>query len=66
MSEEPKSPLSPTVTKILDEYLAVLEGDEKIDTEAAKRLDSILRQGKIPKFEDIDKALSGTKSADKA
>ncbi|MEO1922834.1 MAG: hypothetical protein ABGW84_13235 [Sphingomonadaceae bacterium] len=66
MSEEPDHPLSPTVAKILDQYLAVLEKDENLDAEAAKRLDNILRQGKIPKFEDIDKALSGTKSADVA
>lgn len=65
MSEEPEHPLSPTVAKILDQYLAVLEEDENIDAEAAKRLNNILRQGKIPKFEDIDNALSGKRSADK-
>ena len=66
MSDEQQNPLSPTVSKVLDEYLAMLEGDEDIDNEAAKRLDSLLRQGKVPKFEDIDKALSGITSADKA
>jgi hypothetical protein len=66
MSEEPEIPLSPTVSKVLDKYLATLEGDEEIDNEAAKRLDTLLRQGKVPKFEEIDKALSETKSADKA
>ena len=66
MSGEPEIPLSPTVSKVLDKYLATLEGDEEIDNEAAKRLDTLLRQGKVPKFEEIDKALSETKSADKA
>jgi hypothetical protein len=66
MSGEPEIPLSPTVSKVLDKYLATLEGDEEIDNEAAKRLDSLLRQGKVPKFEEIDKALSETNSADKA
>lgn len=66
MSEEQESPLSPTVSKVLDEYLATLEGDDEIDNEAAKRLDTLLRQGKVPRFEDIDKALTETKSADKA
>jgi hypothetical protein len=65
MSEEEENPLSPTVSKVLDEYLATLEGDEGIDNEAAKRLDTLLRQGKVPKFEEIDKALSKTNPADK-
>ena len=34
--------------------MAVLQEDENIDAEAAKRLNNILRQGSIPKFEDID------------
>ena len=66
MSGEPEIPLSPTVSKVLDKCLATLEGDEEIDNEAAKRLDTLLRQGKVPKFEEIDKAISETKSADKA
>jgi hypothetical protein len=66
MSEEQENPISPTVSKVLDEYLAALEEDEEIDSEAATRLDALLRQGKVPKFEEIDEALSETKSADKA
>lgn len=66
MSEEQENPLSPTVSKVLDEYLAALEEDEEIDSEAATRLDALLRQGKVPRFEDIDKALSETKSTGKA
>lgn len=50
--------LSPTVAKVLDEYLAALLADAGIRDEAAKRLDSLLRKGKAPKFEDIDAALS--------
>jgi hypothetical protein len=65
MSEEQENPLSPTVSKVLDEYLATLEGDDRIDNEGAKRLDTLLRQGKVPKFEEIDKALSETNPADK-
>lgn len=66
MSEDQDNPLSPTVSKILDKYLETLEGDEHIDNDAAKRLDTLLRNGKVPKFEEIDKALSETESADKA
>ena len=49
--------ISPTVTKVLDAYIAVLHADEEIDNEAADRLDALLRNGKVPKFEDIDAAL---------
>jgi hypothetical protein len=49
--------LSPTVNKVLDEYLAALHADEKINNDAADRLDALLRKGKVPKFEDIDAAL---------
>lgn len=65
MSKDQDSPLSPTVSKVLDEYLASLEGDEGIDNDAAKRLDTLLRDGKIPTFEDIDNALGETKATDK-
>lgn len=66
MSENQDNPLSPTVSKVLDEYLATLEGDEDIDNNAAQRLDTLLRKGKVPKFEDIDEALSETEAADQA
>lgn len=66
MSEENEQNISPTVSKVLDEYLTALLGDEDIDDEAAKRLDALLRLGKIPKIEEIDIALSVTKFAEKA
>lgn len=56
MPEQQDEPLSPTVTKVLDAYLAVLKGDGDIDDEGAVRLDVLLRQGKIPKAADIDAA----------
>ena len=57
MSEQDDSLLSPTVTKVLDKYLAALKADEKIDDAAAERLDAFLRKGKIPKPDEIDAAL---------
>ncbi len=57
MSEQDKTILSPTVSKVLDEYLVALSADQDVDDEAAKRLDGILRSGKVPKPEDIDVAL---------
>lgn len=57
MAEYKTESISPTVTKVLDEYIAVLHADEKIDNEAADRLDALLRNGKVPRFDDIDTAL---------
>ena len=57
MSDQQNEPLSPTVTKVLDAYLEALKGDSDVDDEAAKRLDALLRKGKIPKPLDIDAAL---------
>jgi len=57
MAEQDTDPLSPTVTQVLDEYLAALHGDNAIDNDAADRLDSLLRTGKVPKPEQIDAAL---------
>lgn len=57
MAEQKDEPISPTVKKVLDEYLAALHADEEIDNEAADRLDALLRKGKVPKFDDIDGAL---------
>lgn len=57
MSDQQDEPLSPTVTKVLDAYFEALKGDSEIDNEAVKRLDALLRQGQVPKPEDIDAAL---------
>ena len=57
MAEYKTESISPTVKKVLDEYIAVLHADEEIDNEAVDRLDALLRKGKVPKFDDIDAAL---------
>lgn len=57
MAEQKGELLSPTVKKVFDEYHAVLHAEEKIDNEAADRLDALLRKGRVPKFDDIDAAL---------
>lgn len=65
MAEYKTEPISPTVKKVLDEYVAVLHADEEILNEAADRLDALLRKGKVPKFEDIDAALFPPPKGDK-
>lgn len=57
MAEKNDAPLSPTVIKVLDEYLVDLHADGDIDNDAADRLDALLRKGKVPKIDDIDAAL---------
>ncbi len=57
MAEQDDDPLSPTVTKVLDEYLAALLADNAVDNDTADRLDALLRKGKVPKPEEIDAAL---------
>lgn len=66
MAEQNDVLLSPTVTKILDEYLAALHDDEEVKNEAADLLDALLRNGKVPKIDDIDAALFPLSTEDKS
>lgn len=66
MAEQDDDPLSPTVTKVLDEYLAALHADDDLGNDAADRLDALLRKGKVPKPEDIDAALFPPAEGDKS
>lgn len=65
MAEYKSESISPTVKKVLDEYIIALHADEEIDNETADRLDALLRKGKVPKFDDIDTALFPTPKVDK-
>lgn len=56
-SEPDHVALSPTVGKVLDEYVAALKADEYLDDEMTERLEALLRKGKVPKAEDLDSAL---------
>lgn len=66
MAEYKNRSISPTVKTVLDEYIAVLHANDKIDNQAADRLDALLRKGKVPKFDDIDAALFPPPKGDKA
>ena len=57
MTERKDEPISPTVKKVLDQYLVALHADEELDNEAVDRLDALLRKGGVPKFDDINAAL---------
>lgn len=57
MAEYKNESISPTVKKVLDEFIAVLHADEEIDKEAADQLHALLQKSKIPKFDDIDAVL---------
>ena len=65
MNKKDQPLLSPTVIKVLNEYLSSLHTDKEISNEAVDRLDAILRNGKVPKFNDIDAALFPPPNGDK-
>ena len=65
MLEQKDNRLSPTVAKVLDEYLAALRADGDIDDESAERLDTFLRKGKVPKAEDIETSLFPSEEGDR-
>lgn len=65
MVEHKKESMPPTVKRVLDEYITVLNADEKIENEAAERLDALLRKGKVPKLDEIDAALFPSPKGDK-
>ncbi len=65
MNKNEDNDLSPTVSRVLDEFVAALLNDVEINNEAANQLDDLLREGNVPKTDDIDSALSlATKSGD--
>lgn len=59
------NPISPTVTKVLDEYRQSLHSDEGLSNELADRLDGLLRKGRVPKIDDIDEALFSSAEKEK-
>ena len=61
MSKLDDEPLSPTVSKVLDEYLDALFADDEFDNGMVDRLGILLRKGKVPKPDDIDAALFSPK-----
>ena len=65
MSENNTESISPTVKRVIDEYIAALHADKEIDNEAVGRLDALLRKGKVPKSDDIDAALFPQPKGDK-
>lgn len=65
MAEHDDNPLSPTMTKVLDEYLDALRSDADLSNEMAERLYDLLRKGKVPKLDDIDAALFPPAAKDK-
>ncbi len=56
LKDEPK-PLSPTVTQVVDQFVTAMTGDDAINNDAINRLDRLLRQGAVPKPDEINTAL---------
>ena len=56
-SKQTVIPLSPTVTRVLDEFVGVMKGDDAIENDGIDRLDNLLRVGSIPEPKEIFGAL---------
>ena len=56
-SEDHSSSLSPTVSQVIDQFVAAMTGDDAIDDDAINRLDKLLRQGAVAKPDEINTAL---------
>ena len=57
MDQDPSTPISPTLAKVLNKFLEVMKADEVIEDAAADRLDALLHSGKSPKPDEISAAL---------
>lgn len=57
MADHYEEQLSPTVTKVLDEFVEALTADDLIGKDTAERLDTLLRSGKAPKADELEAAL---------
>jgi len=66
MAEYENESISPTVKKILDEFINVLRTNDVIDDQSVNNLDKLLRTGKIPKPDEIDDALFPPAIGDKS
>jgi hypothetical protein len=66
MAEYESESISPTVKKVLDEFINVLRTNGEVDIQSVNNLDKLLQIGKIPKFEEIDDALSPPTNGDKS
>ena len=49
--------LSPTVKRVLDEFVSAMRDDDAIDGDAIDRLEKILRDGTVPKPDEIYRAM---------
>lgn len=55
--KDEQKPLSPTVSQVVDQFVAAMTEDDEIDNDAINRLDKLLRQGFVPKPDEINAVL---------
>lgn len=56
-SEDEPTSLSPTVLQVIDQFVAAMCADDGIEHDAIDRLEKLLRQGAVPKPDEINAAL---------
>lgn len=52
-----RSLLSPTVTRVLDDFISAMHEDQTIPDESISRLDKTLRKGLAPRQDEISNAV---------
>lgn len=55
--ENESSLLSPTVLQVIDRFVAAMRSDDAIQNDAIDRLESLLREGTVPKPDDLSAVL---------
>jgi len=56
-SEDEPEGLSPTVSQVIEQFVAAMCADDEIGDDAIDRLEKLLRQGTVPKPDEINAAL---------
>ncbi len=59
MNEDESTVLSPTVSQVIEQFAAAMRADDGIGDDAIDRLEKLLRQGAVPKPDEINATLFG-------
>ncbi len=63
-NENDSTVISPTVLRVIEQFIDVMHADSSIEDSAIDRLETLLRQGSVPKPDKIDAVLFKSPSED--